>query len=66
MAKQIKFVIRRNGEVKIDVEGGQGKSCTELTAAFEQHFGEATDQYLKEEYYVDGEQNRIHIDQENA
>ena len=66
MARQIKFVVYPDGKVKIDVEGGRGASCTELTAVFEQHFGEATDQHLKEEYYVDGENRRIHIDQENA
>jgi len=54
--KEIEFRIGPNGEIEIEVVGGDGKSCVDLTKQFEEKLGVVTDRTFKPEYYGGGGQ----------
>jgi len=46
----IEITIDRHGNMKIDVKGGHGESCTKLTKYLEDGLGKITKRVLKPEY----------------
>ncbi len=55
---KIKFRIKKDGGVEIDVQGATGQACEDLTRPFEEALGTVDEKRVKPEYYVelDGEQ----------
>lgn len=49
---KLKFKIDKKGNVSIEVEGMQGKACTDVTAAFEEALGVTVETEQKPEYFV--------------
>lgn len=58
MVKKIKFVINKDGEVELNVEGATGSSCKSLTEPFEALLGEVSNRTLKDTYYNEVENER--------
>ena len=65
MAKkeELEIHILKNGEVKVDIKGGQGKSCTNYIKLFEEILGSLRDKQFKPEYYEPEPKTRIDIQQ---
>lgn len=59
MAAEIVVSISKTGETSVEVEGGSGGSCTNLTKALEEKLGKVTDQSFKPEYYNKPQDQRV-------
>jgi hypothetical protein len=52
MAKEVTFTINKEGEIKIDMEGFEGKGCHELMDHLSSAIGgKITKEVIKDEYY---------------
>ena len=49
--EEFEIVIGPDGDIRIEVKGGDGKSCLELTEFLEKALGEVKTRELKPEYY---------------
>lgn len=58
---RIKFRVDAQGQVHIDVDGVEGQSCAELTAAFEKALGIKVEVQEKPEYFCELEGHEAHI-----
>ena len=53
--EEVKIVVGKNGEVKIDVHGVKGGSCQEVTKELEAAFGSVVERRKTGEYYEEAE-----------
>jgi hypothetical protein len=59
MAAEIIVTISPTGDTKVEVEGGSGGSCTNLTKGLEEALGKTTEQTYKPEFYNKPQDQRI-------
>lgn len=59
MAAEIVVNIDSKGEVTVEVEGGKGGSCTNLTSALEAALGQSGGKEFKREFFEQDQQIRI-------
>ena len=56
--KQIKITISPEGEIKVEVSGVKGKSCTDLTRQLEAALGDTERSKKKPDYFAVAPENR--------
>lgn len=49
--RQVEITVSPTGETKVEVIGGQGASCSDLTRAIEESIGKTTGDVKKPEYH---------------
>jgi len=63
---KIIITAKRDGTVEVSVDGAKGASCTDLSAPFENIFGEQLgERQLKPEFYAHGESAKIQAENRN-
>lgn len=60
----IKFVVDKEGQVHIEVDGVEGASCADLTRIFEERLGVKVDVQEKPEYYCELDNHEAYVHEE--
>jgi hypothetical protein len=58
MMESIEVTIDKSGQVKVEVNGCSGKSCSDLTKGIEQALGQVTADEQKPEYFRHGQERQ--------